>query len=140
MSSAAMRCLFPTLALALGLVPVIAAQQLPPLVDEAFAAYAALPAKLVPILAEAKDRESADAAASKLLEALPAVYDARTALHRIPTLGEKETQLVQHKYETRLRSEWGKLFEHIYRLQRAQCYGSIPFLKQFQTMCLMLEK
>ncbi len=135
-----MKCFLPILAGLLTLAPVVEAQAIPPLVEEAFEGYAALPSTLVPILAEAKDMASADAAAPKLFAALPAVYDARTALHRIPTLGEKETQLVQQKYETRLRSEWGKLFEHIYRLQRAQCYGSLPFFKQFQTLCLMLEK
>ncbi len=129
-----------TTALALGLVSIVEAQPIPRLVDEAFAGYAALPAMLVPILADAKDRESADAAAPRLLDALPAVYDARTALHRIPSLGKKETELVQQKYEARLRSEWGKLFEHIYRLQKVRCYGSLPFFKQFQTLCLMLEK
>ncbi len=135
-----MRCVLPALALLLGSVPLLDAQELPPLVDEAFAGYAALPSTLVPILAEAKDKASADAAAPKLFEALTAVYDARSALHRIPSLGERETQLVQQKYEARLRSEWGKLFEHIYRLQKAKCYGSLPLFKQFQTLCLMLEK
>ncbi len=135
-----MRCIVPTLAWTLCLMPLVEAQSIPPLVDEAFAGYAGLPAKLVPILAEAQDKASADAAAPRLLEALPAVYDARSALHRIPSLGKEETELVQQKYETRLRQEWGKLFEQIYRLQKAQCYGSIPFFKQFQTLCLMLEK
>ncbi len=135
-----MRCLLPILALPLSLAPLVDAQPIPPLVDEAFASYAALPARLVPILAEAQDKESADAAAPKLLAALPAVYDTRSALHRIPSLGPQETQLVQQKYEKQLRQEWGKLFEQIYRLQRSRCYGSLPFFKQFQTLCLMLEK
>ncbi len=135
-----MRCILPALAGLLALAPLVEAQPIPPMVDEAFESYASLPSTLIPVLAEAKDRETADAAAPKLLELLPVVYDTRSALHRISTLGEQETQLVQQKYEARLRSEWGKLFEHIYRLQRTQCYGSIPFFKQFQTLCLMLEK
>ncbi len=128
------------LALAFALAPLVEAQAISPMVDEAFAGYAALPGKLVPILAEAQDRESADAAAPRLLAALPAVYDARSALHRIPSLSKEETQLVQQKYEQQLRQEWGKLFDHIYRLQKTRCYGSLPFFKQFQTLCLMLEK
>ncbi len=135
-----MKLISPSLALAVALVPLVEAQPIPPMVDEAFAAYAALPATLVPILAEAQDKESADAAAPKLLDVLPTVYDARSALHRIPSLGKQETQLIQQKYEEQLRREWGKLFEQIYRLQKAQCYGSLPFFKQFQTLCLMLEK
>ncbi len=135
-----MRCLFPSLALALCLVPLVEAQSIPPQVDEAFSAYAALPAKLVPILSEATDTASADAAAPRLLEVLPAVYDARSALHRIPSLSAAETHLVQQKYEVTLRREWGKLFEQIYRLQKVRCYESRAFFKQFQTLCLMLEK
>ncbi len=129
----------PMLALLLA-APVFAAQAVPPAVDEAFSAYAALPAKLVPILSEVRDTASADAAAPKLYEALPAVYDARKALRSIPKLSEEETQIIQRKYETTLRQEWGKLFEQIYRLQRIRCYQSIPLFKQFQTLCLMLEK
>ncbi len=135
-----MRCPASTLALAASLAPLVEAQAIPPLVDEAFASYANLPALLIPILAGAQDRDSADVAAPKLFAALPAVYDARSALHRIPTLGPRETQLVQQKYEKKLRSEWGKLFEQIYRMQRNRCYGSLPLFKQFQTLCLMLEK
>ncbi len=136
----AMRCTIPSLAWALCLVPLVEAQTIPPLVDEAFANYAALPAKLIPILSEAQDKDTADAAAAKLHDALPSVYDARSALHRIPSLGKEETALVQQKYETRLRREWGKLFEQIYRLQKTQCYGSLTFFRQFQLLCLMLEK
>ncbi len=135
-----MRALLPALAWALPLVPLVEAQTIAPAVDAAFAAYAALPSQLVPILAEAQDRESADAAAPRLREALTKVYDARSALHGIPTLSQEETRLVQQKYEEELRREWGKLFEQIYRLQKAQSFGSLPFFKQFQTLCLMLEK
>ncbi len=136
-----MRSVLPVSAAALcALAPLVEAQAIPPMVDEAFAAYAALPSKLLPVLAKAQDRESAEAAAPELFALLPTVYDTRSALHRISNMGPQETQLVQQKYEKQMRQEWGKLFEHIYRLQRAQCYGSVPFFKQFQTMCLMLEK
>ncbi len=136
-----MRFLLRTLVCALCLVPVLAeAQVIPPLVDEAFEAYASLPSRLVPILAAAKDRDSADAAAPQLLAALPALYETRSALHRITSLGDAERRLVEQKYERRLRHEWKALFEQIYRLQKTRCYGSRSFFKQFQTMCLMLEK
>ncbi len=125
---------------ALACTPAAVAQAIPPLVDEAFASYAALPSKLVPVLSRVQNQETADAAAPELLALLPAVYDTRSALHRISDLGPQETQLVQQKYETQLRSEWGKLFEQIFRLQKAKCYGSLPFFKQFHTLCLMLEK
>ncbi len=136
----AMRFILSLSALALGLVPLVQAQAIPAKVDAAFAAYAALPSQLVPILSGVTDKASADTAAPRLQAALPSVYDARTALHHIPTLSQQETQLVQLKYEKQLRQEWGKLFEQIYRLQRQQSYGSIAFFKQFQTLCLMLEK
>ncbi len=130
----------PTLALAFVFAPLVEAQAIRPEVDAAFASYVALPSQLLPILSEAQDKESADAAAPRLKAALPLVYEARTALHHLPSLGKEETQLVQKKYETHMRQEWGKLFEHIYRLQTKKCYGSLLFFKQFQTLCLMLEK
>ncbi len=137
-----MRDLLSILALvACTLTPAAEAQNaIPPLVDEAFASYAALPSKLVPVLSKVKDKESADTAAPALFALLPEVYDTRTALHRIGEMGRAETQLVQQKYETQLRREWGKLFEQIYRLQKTQCYGSQELFKQFQILCLMLEK
>ncbi len=135
-----MRCLSATPVLLFALAALVQAQEIAPGVDAAFAAYAGLPSKLVPILASAQDKDSADAAAPCLKAALPAVYDARTALHNIPALSKEETQLVQRKYETQLRREWGTLFEQIYRLQKAQSYGSLAFFRQFQTLCLMLEK
>ncbi len=109
-------------------------------VDAAFARYAALPSTLVPILEQAKDKASADAAAQKLFDALPAVYEAREGLHAIEKLDPAQTRLVQQKYGAAMQRDWGRLFEHIYRLQKAQCYGSIPFFKQFRTLCMMLEK
>ncbi len=130
----------PHILLPLLLVPgIVQAQAVDAKVDEAFARYAALPAMLIPILKEAVDKESADAAAPKLLEALPAVYDARSSLHNL-RLDEQQTRLVRQKYGERMQREWGKLFEQIYRLQGVACYGSIPFFKQFQTLCMMLEK
>ncbi len=135
-----MRCYLPSLALALALVPLVEAQVVSPQVDAAFASYAALPAKLVPVLEQAQSKETADAAAPALQALLPQVYDARSALHAIASLSAEETRQVQQKYEQQLRREWGKLFEQIFRLQKAQCYGSVPFLKQFHTLCLMLEK
>ncbi len=134
-----MRWMLPMMALALA-VPVARAQAIPPMVDEAFAAYTALPAKLIPILSEATNQASADAAAPKLFKALPLVYDTRRALRQLPDMAPREKQLIQQKYETAMRQEWGRLFEQIYRLQRCRCYESIPFFKQFQTLCLMLEK
>ncbi len=129
---------------ALALAPLVAVQalagEISPEVDAAFARYAALPSKLLPVLAQAKSQESADAAAPALYELLAEVYDARSALRRIPSLSAEETQQVQQKYERQLRQDWGKLFEEIYRLQRTRCYESLPFFKQFQTLCLMLEK
>ncbi len=127
-------------ALALILAPIVEAQAISPQVDTAFSRYAALPSTLLPILTEAQNRETADAAAPALKAALPEVYEARSALHAISSIGKEEVQQVQQKYETQLRQEWGKLFEQIYRLQKNHCYGSLPFFKQFQTLCLMLEK
>ncbi len=126
----------------LAALPVAMAQQaaIPPSVDAAFERYTHLPGLLVPILESATDKASADAAADKLFAALPALYEARSGLEEIARLSPAETAQVEKKFGLKMRREWGKVFEQIYRLQRAQCYGSLPFVKQFQTMCMMLEK
>ncbi len=123
-------------------VPAALAQQagIPASVDKAFARYTRVAETLLPILESAKDKATADAAANQLFAALPELYDARCGLEEIANLNAAETAAVEKKYGLAMRRNWGKVFEQIYRLQRAQCYGSIPFLKQFQTMCMMLDK
>ncbi len=128
--------------LALAAVPAALAQQagIPASVDAAFDRYTRLPDMLVPILESVEDKASADKAADALFAALPELYEARSGLEQIASLDAAETAAVEKKYGLEMRRNWGKLFQEIYRLQRAQCYGSVPFLKQFQTMCMMLEK
>ncbi len=122
--------------------PAALAQQagIPPSVDAAFDRYVRLPDTLVPILESATDKASADAAADALFAALPELYEARSGLEAIAALSPAETAAVEEKYGLAMRRNWGKVFQEIYRLQRARCYESVPLLKQFQTMCMMLEK
>ncbi len=121
-------------------VAVEAGETLSPAVDHAFKHYVEVTARLTPILASVKDKASADAAAAPLKAALVELYEARSELQRITALSDEEKRLVQQKYEMTMRKEWGVVFDHIFRLQRAKCYESLAFFKQFQTMCMMLEK
>lgn len=116
-----------------------AGASIPADMDQAFEHYAQLPEKLVPILSSAVDKESADAAANALFRTLPAIYDAQTELRQFQTLSPDVSGAVREKYERRIRTGWGEVYQHIFRLQKDKCYGSLPFFRQFQTMCRMLE-
>lgn len=108
--------------------------------DRAFADYVALPDTLVPILAGVKDKATADAAAEKLYAELPKVYDTRSALQKITELPPDVAQLLKQKYEKDMRTRWGEVYNHIFRLQKVRCYDSLPLFKQFHTLCMMLEQ
>ncbi|MDO5472007.1 MAG: hypothetical protein Q4F35_01605 [Akkermansia sp.] len=113
---------------------------IPQNIDQAFERFTALPNTLVPILEKAKDRQSADAAAKELNDALPLIYDARTEFMNIQSLSPEVSAEVLMKYEKNMRRNWGKVYENIFRLQKARCYDSIAFFKEFQTLCAMLEQ
>lgn len=119
---------------------VVCGEDTPRTVEEVFARYTELPEALLPVLQSAQDQESAEKAAPALMELLPRVYDSRRELLSIPKLTPAEASLVRSKYETKMRSGWGKVFEQIYRLQRVRCYECVPFFKQFNTLCSLLEK
>ena len=113
---------------------------LTPALDGAFRRYVSLPDALLPVLESAKDRKSADHAAADLQALLPRVYEARQELRSIQALTPQQQQTVRERYESAMRSRWGKVFDHIYRLQRSHCYESVEFFKHFSTLCVMLEK
>lgn len=128
---------------AVALLPWVApaaAAGLPTAVESAFQSYVSLPDALLPVLESARDKASADRAAADLQALLPRVYEARCALRKIESLTPEEQRLVRERYETAMRTRWGKVFDHIFRLQRKRCYESINFFKHFNTFCVMLEK
>ncbi len=121
------------------LAPAVAGAEIPADIDQAFLHYAELPDKLVPILSSAVDKASADAAADSLFRALPALYDSQEELRKWKSLPPELAPAIREKYEQRLRTGWGEVYQQIFRLQKAKCFGSLPFFRQFQTMCRMLE-
>lgn len=109
-------------------------------IDRTFAEYLQLADDLMPVLAEAKNKESAEAAAVKLNALLPRVYDARTALMKIEKLSpEVQTEVLQ-KYGKDMQQKWGKVYEQIFRLEHAKCYASPAFFTQFRALCMMLQQ
>lgn len=126
------------------LVPMAAslcsANSLPPEIEGAMEGFCALPSKLLPVLSSVKDKASADAAAEPLYRELSEVYKVCDAMRSIRQLSTEQSALVRARYEMRMRTEWGKLYEQIFRLQREQCYYSTAFNKQFQTLIMMLEQ
>lgn len=109
-------------------------------VDQAFATYTAIPATLVPVLEKVVDRKSAETAAPKLRTELITLYKNRSELEKIQTLSPAVKAEVLQKYEMDMRRSWGQVYEQIFRLQKAQCYGSVNFYREFQTLCMMLNK
>ncbi len=109
-------------------------------VDQAFATYTAIPATLVPVLEKVVDRKSAETAAPKLRTELVTLYKNRSELEKIQTLSPAVKAEVLQKYEMDMRRSWGQVYEQIFRLQKAQCYGSVNFYREFQTLCMMLNK
>lgn len=108
-------------------------------IDRAFSSYMQLAKDLAPVLAEAKDKATADAAAEKLNALLPRVYDARNDLQKIERLSPEVQQEVLQQYGKTMQQEWGKVYEQIFRLERVKCYASPSFFKQFRALCMMLQ-
>ncbi|MBR4309418.1 MAG: hypothetical protein IKT79_00145 [Akkermansia sp.] len=113
---------------------------IPPEIENAFVRYIELAQELEPILAAAQDKESAEANAKALYDILPRVYEARTELLKIESLPQQvQAELIQ-KYGKAMQTEWGKVYEHIFRLEKNNCYHSLSYFKQFRALCMMLQQ
>lgn len=113
---------------------------IPEELDRIFSGYMQLADDLAPVLAEAKDKDSAEAAAVKLNALLPRVYDARSELMKIEKLSPEEQAELQQKYGKAMQQKWGKVYEQIFRLEHAKCYASPAFFTQFRALCMMLQQ
>lgn len=130
-------------ALLFGAVPpsdAAPAAAIPAEVKAAFDSYCALPAELLPVLESVQDKASADAAAPKLHAALDKIYVTRDAMQKVSTLTPAQSAHVQKQYAAKMRQDWGRVYEQIFRLRKAQCYGSIAFVNEFGYMNLMLAQ
>lgn len=113
---------------------------IPQEIENVFESYIKLAQDLQPILAAAQDNESAEANALALYNILPRVYEARTELMKIENLPQQvQAELVQ-KYGKTMQTEWGKVYEHIFRLEKNNCYQSLSYFKQFRALCMMLQQ
>lgn len=113
---------------------------IPQEIENVFERYIKLAQDLQPILAAAQDNETAEANAPALYNILPRVYDARTELMKIENLPPQiQAELVQ-KYGKTMQAEWGKVYEHIFRLEKNNCYHSLSYFKQFRALCMMLQQ
>lgn len=108
--------------------------------QQTFENYIALAREIEPILAGATDKQTADDSALALYDILPKVYEARTVLQKIENLTpELQAELVE-KYGKTMQTEWGKVYEQIFRLEKVNCYHSLSFFKQFRALCMMLQQ
>lgn len=115
-------------------------QALPPQIASVFDTYTALPDVLLPPLRAAKDKASADAAAPQLKAALEKLYDARTQMQTLTSLSPAEKEAVEKHYGLKMRQQWGKVYEEMFRIQKEKCFGSAEFGKLYSIMGLMLGK
>lgn len=106
----------------------------------AFDRYIELAKEITPILASAQDKATADSAALALYNILPKVYESRTELMKIDALSPELSAELQQKYGKTMQKEWGKVYEEIFRLEKADCYHSLSFFKQFRALCMMLRQ
>lgn len=116
------------------------AAEIPAELDAALQRYIDLPDALVPVLEAAHDKESAEKAAPDLQALLVRVSESRKEMMNFPSLSQEVAEAVRVKYEMKMRTRWGKVFDHIFRLQRVRCYECVPFFKHFNTLCVLLEK
>lgn len=113
---------------------------LPPEMAQAFERFISVTEALDPVLAGVTDKATADAAALKLHEQLTDVYRSREALQGITTLSAEQSALVQQQYARRMREGWARVYAHIFRIQKAQCYHSEAFTKEFGNLNMMLAQ
>ena len=131
---------FPVAITVFPLLLAVSHAAIPAGIDQAFSDFTSLPSELLPVLEGVTDRESADVAAEQLNNLLPKVYDARTAMQRITKLPPSVKAEVIKKYGKDMQTNWGKVYEQIFRLQQVRCYNSLSFFKQFHALCMMLDK
>ena len=134
-----MRYSIPT-AIIVAMTTCVVQAAIPADIDRVFRTYTAIPDTLVPVLEKATSRESADSAAPELRVELITLYKNRAELENIQSLSPAVKAEVLKKYEMDMRRSWGKVYEQIFRLQKVQCYGSVNFYREFQTLCMMLNK
>lgn len=113
---------------------------LSPAATEAFERFISVTEALEPVLAGVTDKATADAAAPKLHEQLTSVYQAREALKNVVSLSEAEQRQVEQSYARRMREDWARVYAHMFRLQKEQCYHSSAFTQEFGNLNMMLAQ
>lgn len=134
-----MKCFLSILMTAAAVLQAPAAELSAPLQD-AFESYCALAETLTPILGSVQDRATADAAAPKLHAELNRIAETYDKLKVAKDLTEPQKQEIEKRYATRMRTEWGKLYSEMFRLNRVQCYRCPAFAKEYGNMNMMLAQ
>ncbi len=108
--------------------------------DSLLADYIKIAEDLTAILLQVDSRESATAHSQELAKIVVRLDKVRQRFEKIPPLADAEGQPIRQKYEQKMRVAWGKLYTEIFRIQKKQCFGSQPFLEQFQVFCQLLNQ
>ncbi len=124
-------------------MPSLYAQAESPKLDaqllDCFTRYISLADDLHQILSSVQDKESASKATDALIRIMPRVYSCRCEMEALSELSEEQQAILRKTLEINLRTSWGKAYEEIFRLHRAQCFLNIPFAQQLQALCTMLN-
>ncbi len=92
------------------------------------------------LLAQVKDRQSATQAAPALKQLVDRFALLSKNMQALAVLSEPDAQALRQRYEMPLRESWGKVYQEIYRIQKAQSYGSHHFVQSFQLFCKLLDQ
>ena len=101
--------------------------------------YCQIPDQLAPLLQGVQDAPTAEQAAPKLKQLNAQIYSLAAQLKKIEAFSAQQRESLQKKFELRMRQQWGRVYDELYRIQRAQCYRHADFTYQFRTLCNILR-
>ncbi len=130
--------LYPSILIVLALSPEGQAQpsETTKLLDE----HIALGRASAELLAQVKDKQSATQSAPALQRLVERFALLSKNMQALAVLSETDARAMRQRYEMPLRESWGKVYHEIYRIQKAQSYGSHDFVKTFQLFCKLLDQ
>ncbi len=130
--------LYTSIAVVLALHSEVRAQDVT--LDELLQQHVKLGRDSAALLAQVTSRQSATQATPALRALIERFAVIGRTMNAHAALSDAEAQPLRQKYERPLRESWGKVYHEIYRIQKAQSYGSAEFVQTFQLFCKLLDQ
>ncbi len=92
------------------------------------------------LLSRVTSKETAEENSSALQAISLRFAEISKAMNELAEIPEVHRSSLLKKYELPLRTTWGEVYKEIYRIQKAQSYGSNLFVKEFQVYCQLLNQ